>query len=196
MIPSTFMLDRSTTCLVVIDVQDSLLKLMPDKTVAEVVANLSMTIRVFKKLGLPILWTEQYKKGLGGTTQALDDLLQGYAAPLDKVEFSCMQVQEFRDQLMKLAIRQVLVVGMETHVCVLQTVVEMLAAHYDVHVPCDGVLSRFKTDWATGLRIIKRAGAITTSVETALFQLFRKAGGSEFKYFSGLLKDVAETRKR
>ncbi|MBN2056984.1 isochorismatase family protein, partial [bacterium] len=84
--------------------------------------------------------------------------------------------------------------GMETHVCVLQTTADLIAAGFSVHVPSDVVVSRFKDDWQCGLDAMRQAGAIITGCEAAMFQLFREAGTSEFRYFSKLLKEISPSR--
>lgn len=188
-----WLLDVNQVCLVVVDLQDSLFGLIDRNVVRKVVSATEMMINVFQNLQLPILWTEQYRKGLGPTTPSVGVLLKNSLNPIDKVEFSCMQVPEFKGKLSAISKNQIIVVGMETHVCILQTVADLLESGYCVHVCRDAVMSRKKEDWKVGLKFMKKMGAMITTSETALFQLYRKAGTKEFKYFSQLLKE-AETK--
>ncbi|MBN2055653.1 isochorismatase family protein, partial [bacterium] len=93
------MLDRERACLLVIDVQDILLRQVKDRVAESMIKRLKLILSVFKKLGLPVLWTEQYAKGLGPTNSELAELMAEIATPVDKLAFSCMRVEEFRDRL-------------------------------------------------------------------------------------------------
>ena len=136
--------------------------------------------------GVPVVATEQYVKGLGETLCVLKERLPEPA--IEKMTFSCCGEEPFPEKLRKLGKTQVIVTGMETHVCVLQTVLQLLEAGYHVHLVRDAVMSRRQENWQTGLEVAAAAGAVITSTEAALFQLLRVAGTEEFKKLSKLVR--------
>lgn len=133
-----------------------------------------------KVLEVPILVTEQYPKGLGPTASALAGSM-GEAEKIEKLTFSCCGSDKFWELLFQLKRKQVVVTGMETHVCVLQTVLDLLANDYQVHVPAPATCSRHEEDRQNALRRMERAGAVLTNTESVLFELLRRAGTDEFK---------------
>ncbi len=177
-IPRT--LDRERTALVVIDVQEAFAKAV--ERFDEVVRQTSILVRGARTLGLPLLVTEQYPRGLGDTVPAVREAL-GDEPRLAKTVFSAARADGFdldgRDQA--------LVCGIETHVCVNQTVHDLLAGGVEVHVPIDAVSSRTAANRELGLRKMEESGAILTSVETALFELLGAAGSDEFKTIQKLV---------
>jgi nicotinamidase-related amidase len=178
-------LDRDRATLIVIDVQEAFEKAIPDfQRVAEASATLIEGARV---LGVPIVVTEQYPKGLGRTVAAVADRLPEDVHPLEKVCFSAPEAEGFdlggRDQA--------LVCGVETHVCVNQTVLDLVDQGVEVHVARDAVGSRFPENHEVGLRKADRAGAVVTSVETALFELVGRAGTDDFKQVQRLILSYA-----
>ena len=185
-IKEKFLLNREDAVLVVIDVQEKLCRAMDEKVLERLVRNTGILQEAAKELGMPILATEQYVKGLGET---LPELKAQVAEPvIEKMTFSCCGETPFPDKLKALGRKQVIVTGMETHVCVLQTVIELLDAGYTVHVVRDAVMSRRKDNWFIGVETAQAAGAVITSTEAALFQLLRVAGTEEFKKLSKLVR--------
>jgi nicotinamidase-related amidase len=181
-----FFLERDGAQLVVIDVQEKLCRAMDPSVLEKLVANASILIEAAAELGLPTTVTEQYVKGLGATLPALKEKL---AAPsLEKMTFSCCGGEGFMETLERSGRRQVILTGMETHVCVLQTALELLDKGYAVHLVCDAVMSRRKDNWKTALKALAAAGAVLTSTETVVFQLLRVAGTEEFKKLSKLVR--------
>ena len=137
-----------------------------------------------KALGLPIVVTEQYPKGLGQTVPALTEVL-GDLRPLEKVQFSSV----LPEVLAALGGRkQILITGMEAHVCVFQTVRDLAERGVTPYLCADAILSRTPLDREVGLALCRDAGAVTTTVETALFDLLGKAGTPEFKQVSAAVK--------
>jgi nicotinamidase-related amidase len=178
-------LQPDRTALVVVDVQEGFRKAIPD---FERVANAAATlIEGAEAIGIPIIVTEQYPKGLGETAPEVADHLPDGAEPLEKVVFSAADAEGFdlggRDQ--------VLVCGIETHVCVNQTVLDLLDADTEVQVAEDAVGSRTEENKRIGLHKMERAGATLTSVETALFELLGRAGTDEFKTVQKLILEYA-----
>ncbi|HJV34163.1 hydrolase [Geomonas sp.] len=181
-----FFLDRSSAQLVVVDVQEKLCVAMDPKVLEKLTKNISILLDSAAELGLPVITTEQYVKGLGETVPALKEKLPGKS--LEKMTFSCCGGEGFMDALAANDRRQVILVGMETHVCVLQTALELLSAGYVVHLVCDAVMSRRKDNWKIALKSMAAAGAVLTSTESVLFQLLKVAGTDEFKKLSKLVR--------
>lgn len=175
---------REASALLVIDVQERLAAAMNPEALQRMLNRTVAAITGARALGLPIIVTEQYPKGLGPTMKVVADAL-GEFQPIEKTEFSAWlpQVQQ------RLVARpNVLVVGMETHVCVFQTVRDLGAAGQTPWVAVDAVLSRSWVDHQTALALAGNTGAILTTVETALFDALGKAGGPEFKAVSAAVK--------
>lgn len=181
-----FFLDRSSAQLVVVDVQEKLCRAMDAQVLEKLTSNISILLDTAAELGLPVVATEQYVKGLGETVPALKDKLP--TKSLEKMTFSCCGGEGFLETLAANERRQVILVGMETHVCVLQTALELLSNGYIVHLVCDAVMSRRKDNWKIALKTMTAAGAVLTSTESVLFQLLRVAGTEEFKKLSKLVR--------
>jgi nicotinamidase-related amidase len=166
---------------VVVDVQEAFRPAVLD--FEEVVANTRRLVEGARILGVPVTVTEQYPKGLGATVPELAEHLDGIE-PIEKVCFSAAQADGFdaggRDQA--------LVCGIETHVCVSQTAHDLLERGLEVHVARDAVTSRSEDNREVGLHKMESAGAVVTSVETALFELLGAAGSDEFKQVQRLIK--------
>lgn len=175
------LLDRTRTALVVVDVQTAFAQAIDG--FADVVRQCGILVRAARELELPIVVTEQYPKGLGETVPELVEVL-GDVPRLPKLAFSSARADGFdlvgRDQ--------VLLCGLETHVCVNQTVVDLLGDGVEVHVAADAVSSRTAANREIGLRKLGQAGAVLTSVEAALFELLGVAGTPEFKAIQQLVK--------
>jgi nicotinamidase-related amidase len=174
-------LDRDRAALVVVDVQEAFRPAVRDfDSVAQSVAALVQGARI---LGLPVVVTRQYPKGLGETVPEVAAHLDGIE-PLDKLVFSAAAADGFdldgRDQA--------LVCGIESHVCVSQTAHDLLDRGVEVHVARDAVTSRTDENRELGLHKMEGSGAVVTSVETALFELVGAAGSDEFKQVQGLVK--------
>jgi nicotinamidase-related amidase len=180
------MMTPKDTLLLVIDIQGKLATSVYQSD--SVVKNVSKLIRTCKLLGVPVICTEQYPKGLGGTVDELKELI-GDEPPYEKLSFSCCGNNEFIKRLRSLGRNDILVVGMETHVCVYQTCVELLEFGYNVHLVTDAVSSRSEENRSLGIRCIERAGAALTSTEMAIFELLRIAEGDTFKAISKIVKE-------
>ena len=178
-------LDPERAALVVIDVQDAFRKAVP---VFDQVASATATlVEGAKAVGIPVVATEQYPKGLGRTVPEVAEHLPDGVEPIEKVVFSAVEADGFDLG----GADQAIVCGIETHVCVNQTVLDLVARGIDVHVAEDAVGSRSKQNWELGLHKVERAGATLTSVETALFELVRQAGTDEFKRVQKLVLEYA-----
>jgi nicotinamidase-related amidase len=179
-------LDRTKAAVLVVDIQSRLAPAMPADTLERVLKYSRALVGAAKELGLPVLATEQYPKGLGPIVPELRELLP--SPPLEKVHFSCGADPAFAAALEKTGRRQVVICGMETHVCVFQTTRDLVAAGYEVHVCADAVSSRTEEHRRVGLELCREAGAIVSLAETAIFDLLHRAGTDEFKKVSPLVK--------
>ncbi|MBS1113047.1 MAG: isochorismatase hydrolase [Nitrospirae bacterium] len=180
-----FLLDKNEVVLVIVDIQERLAAVMPDRQ--KVVDNCLHLIEISKLLNVPVLLNEQYPKGLGPTINEIREALQPYE-PLKKVTFSCCRERSFHNSLEALGRKKVILAGMETHVCVLQTVIDLLRTGYQVHVVKDATCSRTPDNFTAGAEFMRDAGAVITCTETVLFQLLEKAGTDEFKAISKRIK--------
>ena len=179
------MLDRTHTALVLIDIQGKLATRMHDRE--QLYANLQILIRGARKLELPILWVEQYPKGLGPTIPEVADLLPDLE-PVAKTTFSACRLPEFDRRLRETGRHQLLLAGIEAHVCVYQTACELLGAGYHVEVVTDAVSSRTAANRRLALERMRAGGAMWTSVEMALFELLQDARDPAFKAVAALVK--------
>lgn len=178
-------LDRSRAALVVVDVQEAFRPAVLDFD--RVAANTAILVQAAQILGLPLLVTEQYPRGLGQTVPEVAEHL-GATTPIEKVAFSAVAADGFSGALQDTHRDQVLLCGIESHVCVNQTAEDLLADDIQVHVAQDAVTSRTIENRDLGLHKMERSGASLTSVETAVFELLREAGTPEFKQVQGLIK--------
>ncbi len=186
-IKESFFLDRDKAVLVVIDVQEKLCVAMDDAVLSKLVKNIGILLESAAELNVPVLVTEQYVKGLGATLPELKE--KASSAPCyEKMAFSSCGSAEFVAALKSTGRSQVIITGMETHVCVLQTVIELREAGFVVHVVKDAVMSRSKQNWRTAIEAMTLAWAVPTCTESVLFQLLRVAGTDEFKKLSKLVR--------
>jgi nicotinamidase-related amidase len=178
-------LDRNRATLVVIDVQEAFRKALPGFD--EVARGVAALVRGAEGVEIPIVVTEQYPKGLGRTVDEVARYLPEGLVPVEKVCFSGTEAEGFeldgRDQA--------LVCGIEAHVCVNQTVLDLLDQGVEVHLVVDAVGSRFDENKEVGIEKARLAGAVITSVETALFELVGRAGTDDFKTIQRVVLDYA-----
>lgn len=182
-----FFLERDRAVLVVIDVQERLCVAMNEKVLRHLSKNIGILLDSAAVLNVPVLITEQYVKGLGATLPELKEKAPG-APCYEKMAFSCCGSTEFIEKLKATGRTQVIITGMESHVCVLQTVIELRDAGFDVHVVKDAVMSRSKQNWQTAFEVMALAGAVPTCTESVVFQLLKVAGSDEFKVLSKLVR--------
>ncbi len=180
-----YFLDRSDAVVVIVDVQERLAAVMTQRE--KVVSNCIRLIEGADLLGLPLILTEQYPKGLGPTVPEIREKMAGYD-PVEKMTFDCCGESSFRGRLSETGRKKVILAGMETHVCVLQTALGLRKDGYSVHVVGDAVCSRAKENFRVGLEFMRDAGAVISCTETVLFQLLGRAGSPEFKAISSMIK--------
>jgi len=187
--PSPLLLQRETAALCVIDIQARLAAAMAEREpVIEATRQMILSAR---PLGLPILVTEQYPRGIGPSEPAIVEALGEHYRPLEKLHFSCCNEANFAAELagLKAAGRtQVILCGMEAHVCLLQTCLDLMADGFQVHVLADAVCSRNAEHKRLALEQMRQAGAVVTCVEAAVYQMLGRAGTPEFKELLPLFK--------
>ncbi|MCO5388492.1 hydrolase [Desulfosporosinus sp.] len=179
-----YFLIESEVVLLLIDIQDKLIPAM--KYGEQVIQNVNTLISVAKKLGVPIIVTEQYPKGLGKTVSEVSNNLEG-SLTYEKSTFSGC-TSEVTSALKGLGRKKIIITGTETHVCVFQTVRDLLDNGYQVFVVRDAVCSRTKENYLNGLSLMTSMGAVVTNTETALFDLLKQSGTPLFRELSKLIK--------
>ena len=177
-------LDLNNTVLLVIDIQEKIKSAMLN--IEKVIENTSRLIKAANILEIPVIYTEQYPKGLGKTVESLKVLLDN-AKGFEKVGFSCCIDTEFCNYLKSLNRKQVIICGIESHVCVCQTVHDLLADNYAPHIISDAVSSRAEENYKVALNKMNRSGAVISSVEIALFELIRGSNHPNFKEVQKLI---------
>jgi nicotinamidase-related amidase len=179
------MLDIKNCCLVVVDVQGKLAQLMHDKD--DLFKNLRILIQAANILEIPIILSQQCPDALGATILEIAELLEGIE-PVNKSAFSCLGEPQFKAKLDQVARKQVLLCGIETHICIYQTAVDLLKEGYDIHVIADAVSSRTFENKHLALSRIQAEGVKISSTEMALFELLRTADHDKFREIARLVK--------
>ena len=179
------MLDKNKVSLVIVDIQGKLAQLMYEKELF--FANVGRMIKGARLLEFPIFWNEQVPDKLGETVLEVKEYLTDMN-PMVKKTFSCCGNPDFVSVLKGSGRKQVLLVGMETHICVLQTARDLLNEGYEVHLVTDAVSSRFKSNKKLGIEVMKDLGCKLTSVEMALFEMFNVAEGDTFREMIKIVK--------
>ncbi len=178
-----------TTALLVVDVQERLAAAMPKETLDRLLANTTMLLETAKTLGVKVLASEQYPKGLGPTVPALASKLGELGVtPMAKMTFDACSDLAIARALAELDVRAVVVVGMESHVCVFQTARELVKRGYATVVVADAVASRREENRVLGLSLAERSGAVIAPAETVAFDLLERAGTDAFKLVSKLVR--------
>lgn len=186
-IKNKFLLEPAKAVLVVIDVQEKLCMAMDADELRQLNKNVSILLESANELAVPVIFTEQYVKGLGPTLAELKGRAPA-AGCHEKMTFSCCGQESFVQQLKDSGRTQVIITGMETHVCVLQTVMDLLSEGFNVHVVKDAVISRNRDNKQTAIEAMVQAGAVPTCTEAVVFQLLKIAGTDSFKKLSKLVR--------
>jgi nicotinamidase-related amidase len=180
--------DAAAGQLAVVDIQRRLATAMEEEERARVIRSAAILIQAAGLLGVPLIATEQYPKGLGPTEEGVAWHFPEELAVVEKSCFACTGEARFRDILRANQRRQVVLAGMETHVCVLQTALELRAEGYAVFVVEDGVCSRSGVNHRNALERMREAGVVITNTESVLFEWLRDARHEHFKHISALIK--------
>lgn len=179
---------REDSALLIVDVQSRLAGAMPADARSTVLRNTGILIDAAKALAIPLVQTEQYPRGLGGTEAVLAERLDGAATRLEKTTFSCCGADGFDAAACADGRTQWILCGMEAHVCVLQTALELHARGLQVFVVEDGICSRTEANRANALARLRQAGVIVTNTESVLFEWLRDANDPQFKALSALIR--------
>ncbi len=179
------MLEPGKSMLIIIDVQEKLLRVMYEREA--LLRKLLQMVQGARELGLPIVWSEQYPEGMGTTVPEVTELLSGLH-PIAKRTFSCCAHPPLLDAIRKPGRTQAVLVGIESHVCVYQTAIDLLARGFEVEVVADCVSSRSAENRQIGIDRIRQAGGRVTSVEMAIFEMLHAAEGPHFKPLLKMVK--------
>lgn len=182
-----FIIRPDDTALLVIDIQERLFNAMEKELKPALIKTNAILIKTARTFGMPVVVSEQYPKGLGPTITEIAELLSDIPR-IEKLYFSCFRDVHIRKAIEAAGKLNVIVTGIETHVCVLQTVLDLLDAGYNPVVASDAVLSRNASDRLAAIEAMRDAGAVVYPMETISFMLIEKAGTQEFKQLSPLFK--------
>lgn len=179
-----YTLNKDNTVLLIIDIQEKLASIMKYKE--QVIDNTKILITAAKEMDMPIIITEQYPKGIGPTVSEIKDSVEN-SKIFEKTSFTAY-TDEVKEALEATGRKKVIITGMETHICVFQTVRDLVDNGYEVFVARDAVCSRRKENFLNGLELIKDVGAVISNTEAIIFDLLKRAGTPEFKILSKLIK--------
>ncbi|MFQ5458148.1 MAG: hydrolase [Myxococcota bacterium] len=185
--PASAWPDRDDTALLIVDMQERLLAAMPEKPAARMLHNTKILIETAKCFGIPILVSEQYPKGLGPTVPEIREAI-GEMVPVEKMIFSAARDEGFQQRLKATGRNTFILGGVETHVCVLQTAVDLAAGGANVWVARDAACSRKEHNWKAGCKQMSAAGVHLSTTEILVFQLLQEAGTEAFKKISKLVR--------
>ena len=179
--------DADSSVLVVVDIQTKLTGVMPVKVLARLQRYTGILIKSANILKIPVFVTEQYPKGLGKLEQDIAVLLANDARRYEKTSFSCAGAAGFEEDLSGTGRKQIVLVGMEAHVCVLQTAMDLQSLGYQIYVVAEAVCSRHRESYETALNRMRQAGVIIVNAESVLFEWLRDAKNPEFKAVQSLV---------
>lgn len=184
------MLNRDTCGLVLVDVQGKLANNVHQSE--QLIANLKCLLKSCQALSIPVIWLEQYPKGLGKTHPELVSILNDYteaSAVLEKTHFNALAEPDIQHAVKLTGRKQWLIAGIESHICVYQTALGLLSEQYSVYLICDGVASLNNTDKQVAIQSLDRQGVVLSSVEMAIFELLRDASSNAFKPILSFIKE-------
>ena len=179
------LLSKENAVLIVVDVQERLFPLISGKDI--ILNNMRKLIRFAKIIGIPIILTEQYPKGLGPTISEIRELTSTIK-PIEKLEFSCLASSAFRERLAEIHAKNLVLTGIEAHICVAQTAIEALTYGYRVYAVHDAISSRRLEDKTVAVERMRQHGVTIVTSEMLMYEILRKAGTPEFKKVLKLVK--------
>ncbi len=178
---------REDSMLLCIDIQEKLFNAMQLDIRDMLKKNSAILMKTSSEFKIPVILTEQYRKGLGTTIPELSSLCCE-STNLEKLFFNCMKEETINNEIMRSGKKTVIIIGIESHICVFQTALTLLEMKFNVVIASDGVASQRKHDWKTAMKALSAAGALVYPTETIAFMLMEKAGTPEFKSLSPLFK--------
>jgi isochorismate hydrolase len=179
--------DANNVCLIIIDVQAKLSSAMPESVIARLRKNTYILLNAANQLNVPVIVTAQYPKGLGPIEGFIADELTDSARNFDKTRFSCFGADKLPEHLKQINKKQIILTGIEAHICVLQSALELITEGYEVFVVTDAIASRKLTSYETALLRLNSAGCSLLTTESVLFEWLRDASHPEFKSLSKLI---------
>lgn len=179
--------DASDSAVIVVDIQEKLCQTMPDKVIKRLVKNSNNILTAANIIDIPVIVTEQYPKGLGATHPDIIANLSEDSKTFEKTQFSCCEAEGFLGHLNALNKHQIILIGMETHICILQTALQLKAMNVEVFVVADAVSSRARDNYEISLRRLEQAGVIITNTESVLFEWLKDSTNNNFRSISSLL---------
>ena len=174
--------------LLIIDAQEHLIAAMPNKIVAKLKRNINILLQATTSLTIPVLVTEQYPKGLGAIDTEIAEQLPAYSSHFEKTCFSCTEARNFMPTLEKLRHKQIIVTGLEAHICVLQTAIKLIDKGYHVFIVADAICSREKQSYQLALYRMQQSGAVICTTESVLFEWLKDSKHNDFKRISHLIR--------
>ncbi len=175
------LLDQNNSVVLIVDIQEKLLNAVYDKNVADVASKMASVAKI---LGIPVIITEQYPQGLGETVSVIKEAAD--AVYIEKTSFSAFE--QVKESIEKTGRKQIILLGIEAHICVHQTAESLIVQGYEVHVLKDGTASRKEFEFAQGLNRMEKNGAIISCLEIALFEILKSAKHPDFKAIQSLIK--------
>lgn len=174
--------------LLIIDIQERLASAMPDKVIDKVIKNNTILLQAAAELGVPVIHSEQYPQGLGNTVSAIAKNFPATTQSITKTSFSCSANADFNHLVLQNNRKQIIISGIEAHVCVLQTALQLHSKGFLVYVVADAVCSRSKFNYKNALERLRQSGIVVSNVESVLFEWLRDAAHPRFKSVSKLIK--------
>jgi len=179
--------ENNNCVLVIIDVQEKLARTMPTKVFSRLRSNTNLLITAASALAVPVLYTLQYPQGLGGLDTEIQNALPNEAEPIEKTCFSCAGVDQFNQKLEQLNRKQICLVGMEAHICVLQTAMDLNQFGYQVFTIEDAICSRSRDNYENAINRMRQDNISTVVTESILFEWLRDSKNEHFKSLSKLI---------
>jgi nicotinamidase-related amidase len=185
---STDMLEAQLAAVVVVDVQEKMLAAIGTSPAEQIIDQIRRLVGAAEVLGLPVIYTEQNPRGLGPTDPRVVAYLTSASGPLVKTTCSCWRDEKFSAALQRTAREHIVLVGLETHVCIQQTALDLMRVDYRVFVPADAVGSRSRQDMDVSLERLRRAGVVVSTAEALIFELIERCDHPKFKKILELVK--------
>ena len=182
------LLDSNHSVLLIVDIQTKLISAMPESSAQAMLENTQRLMTAANLLDIPILVTEQYPKGLGSTVECVSRALNHNSVIIEKTCFSCYAADSFISALQKTARKQIIIIGQETHVCVLQTALDLIKLGFQVHIVEDAVCSRKTEHKTNALQRLQQYGAIISNFESVIFEWLKDSRHPHFSTISKLLR--------
>lgn len=179
-------LDVENSMLLIVDIQERLSAVMEDEK--QIIRNTNILLKACEELGIPVVVTEQYPEGLGSTVEEIRENFPLETKIFDKITFSVLDTKEIKEYITSLNRPNIIIAGMETHICVYQTARDLQGMGYNSYIVRDAVTSRTEDNFQNGLDLMESFGSKITNTETVLYEWLRKAGTEEFKKLSKLIK--------